>query len=388
VKPSLTTWVTIDRLFAPASTIARWILEPLTSVPSRGREDAVVMKFFGMGSLIRFLSLCERSGVDLSRMVVLTFAANREVCEMWGVRGIFVGSGSLAEILLGSIKALRTLSRLKPQILIDFERRSNLTAVFRTIASWFASCRSIGFELKNRHSRVCTVYSIEGLDQLGIFLKGIESLPSDDDSPIQTGTYIDTEPGKVLVNINASDLLPARRYGVESFASLIGKLSELYPGHRFYLTGSTDEREYVQRLTDKFNSDKIINVAGRWTLTQFAQELSDCQLFITVDSAPLHLAASMNVATLAIWGPTQPRHFGYAQGSTLHHLTLSLACSPCFLHPKSRPAKACNGTITCMKDLASDVIVAKAIDVITALPSSREVTFPFNFVPRPVNVIA
>jgi ADP-heptose:LPS heptosyltransferase len=388
VKPSLTRWIKIDRLFAPAAMLSRWILEPLTIIQSGAVKDVVVMKFFGMGSLIRFFSLCEQNDVDLSRIVLLTFSANKEVCEMWGVRGIFIDKGSIGEMTRGSINALRSLSRLKPHLLLDLERNSNLAAVFRAVAAVFAGCRSIGFELRSRQSRVCTVYSVTELNQHEIFLKGIEALPPQRHKHRRAATTTDIDGGKVIININTSELLPARRYDVESFASVIQRLSEFNPRFTFYLTGSANEREYVQRLTDQLEPLRVINVAGQWSLKQFAHELSECRLFITGDSAPLHLAASMNVTTIAIWGPTQPHHFGYHASGTFHPLTLSLPCSPCFLHPGSRAAKACNGKITCMKDLAPGFIVAQVIGVMSTLPSSREVIFPIELAPQPVDAIA
>jgi ADP-heptose:LPS heptosyltransferase len=226
------------------------------------------------------------------------------------------------------------------------------------------------------------------LTQLEIFLKGINNLPRNRQEQHRAPTWMDIDDGKVIININTSDLLAARRYQLESFVSLIKQLSAINSSLRFYLTGTANEHGYVQRLADHLDPLRIINVAGQWSLKKFAHELTSCKLFITGDSAPLHLAASMNVVTIAIWGPTQPQHFGYKVTDTFHPITLDLPCSPCFLHPGSKAARACNGKITCTKDLTPDSIVAKAIGVMAGSPSSREVILPTKLARRPVNAIA
>jgi ADP-heptose:LPS heptosyltransferase len=194
--------------------------------------------------------------------------------------------------------------------------------------------------------------------------------------------------GKIIVNINTSNLLPARKYDRESFATVISGLLEKRKDAVVLLTGTADEREFVQKLSIQFNNRSVINVAGEWTLAQFMEELSDCELFITGDSAPLHLAVSMNVATLALWGPTQPGHFGYLDAPCLRSVSLNMACAPCFLHPHSRPAQSCKGTITCMRNLTPALVETAAREMIATLPSTREITYPLKCVPADANAFA
>jgi hypothetical protein len=383
VKLSPKSWVRIDRLFAPGYRFLQLIIEPFFSVGRQQSNTFVVMKFFGMGSIIRLLSLCEERHIDLDKVVLVTFSANREVCRIWGLRAIFIDSNSVWKMIRSALSAMGSIVRLSPLLIVDFERGSHLSALFRTVAGWRAACRSIGFEMRSYASRSATIHSIRNLTQLAIFLKGIESLPTGGRSRV--ATPVDTQPGKVIVNINASQLLPERRYAPDSFAALIRKLSATDRSLMFILSGTREERSYVQQLADKLSSRQVVNAAGDWSLSQFVKELSECVLFITVDSAPLHLAASMNVATLAIWGPTQPQHFGYQTTRTFHPLSLQLPCSPCFLHPRSRTAIACRGAISCMNELPPAIIKAKAIEVMSASSSTREIIFPLKFTPEAVN---
>ena len=369
------------------SKLIQWVVEMMTTVRRRTGARFIVMKFFGMGSLVRFLSLCEEKNVDLSRLVIVTISANGEVCRMWGVDAILIDSESVGKMIRDSLSAIRSIAKLRPQLVLDFERGSNLAATFRAMAAWRAGCKSIGFNLRARSTSVSTVYSIEQLSQLEIFTKGIENLPLSPRRRQRMTTAVDVRQGKVIININASDLLKSRRYEPSSFAKVIKLLMRADHGLIFYLTGTRNEHSYVQELASQFDGNHVINVAGEWTFQRFAEELSDCQLFITGDSAPLHLAASMNVATLAIWGPTQPMHFGYADRRMLASMTLNMQCSPCFLHPRSQPARACNGAITCMKRITPEMIANKALEMMS-LPVEREITFPAKIVSQSVDAVA
>jgi hypothetical protein len=383
---SLTSWVTIDRLFAPVRRLVQFAIRPITFLSTENSGDVVVMKFFGLGSIIRMLSLSEERGVDLSRVVIVTFAANAELCRVWGVRAIFIRNNSLLEMFLTSMAAIRDVRSMKPRLCVDFERGSHLVAIFRTLVSWRAGCKAIGFEMRAHNSKTASVYAIGGMSQIDIFLTGIKEFPVGGIKRMSAWT--DVARGKAIININASTLLPERKYGLDAFARVIERLISRRGDLVVYLTGSVDERYYVQQLANRFDARRVVNVAGKWTLALLIAELADCELFITCDSAPLHLAASMNVPTLALWGPTQPDHFGYKDTRTMHTLSLRLKCSPCFVHPRSTPAIACKGAITCMRDLSPDVVETKASEIMETLPSSREVIFPSNYVPLAAHALS
>jgi hypothetical protein len=386
MRTPLSTLVKIDRMFAGISRIVQLALGPLTSIATENRRDLVVMKFFGMGSIIRMFSLCEERGIDLSHVVLVTSLRNAELCRIWGVRGIFISDESPARMITTSLAAIQAVRELKPRLLVDFEKCSHLAAILRTVMGWRAGCKTVGFEMRSYESRTATIYSISDRSQLDILLTGMNGFPTRSLSRLRT--WMDVKQGKVIININTSTLLPARKYSLDSFSELIHRLTTYRSDLAILLTGTAEERDYVQQLAGRFDARTVINVAGEWTLTRFVAELAECELFITCDSAPLHLAASMNVATLALWGPTQPEHFGYRNSPRMQSLSLALPCSPCFLHPRSRSALACNGSISCLRDLTPATIEAIAVKTMEMLPSSREIIFPSKYVPVAADVFA
>jgi ADP-heptose:LPS heptosyltransferase len=87
-----------------------------------------------------------------------------------------------------------------------------------------------------------------------------------------------------------------------------------------------------------------------------------CQVFVTNDSAPLHLAAAVGTPTVALFGPTDPaRHVPRA--ALVQVIRKPVPCSPCY----STWCKTV--THTCMKQITVDE-VAEAVDQLCASSSS------------------
>jgi heptosyltransferase-2 len=109
---------------------------------------------------------------------------------------------------------------------------------------------------------------------------------------------------------------------------LINKLSKV---GTVLLIGAPSDSEYVSQLS----SDKNVqNLCGQLSLRQSALIMRDAKRVFVNDSAPLHLASSVNANTTAIFCSTIPE-FGYfplSDNSELIQLSPRLECMPCGLH--------------------------------------------------------
>ena len=54
---------------------------------------------------------------------------------------------------------------------------------------------------------------------------------------------------------------------------------------------------------------RIVNLSGKIDLLTLAALIEGARLLLTVDSAPVHIAASLNVPQVALFGPTNPFHW-------------------------------------------------------------------------------
>jgi ADP-heptose:LPS heptosyltransferase len=89
-----------------------------------------------------------------------------------------------------------------------------------------------------------------------------------------------------------------------------------------------DRDSLLIRDITMFSGKNVINLSGRTTLCQLASLLKQCNLLITNDSAPLHIAGAVGTKVLAIFGPTDPAAYG-PTGKDDRVVRRKLHCSPC-----------------------------------------------------------
>jgi heptosyltransferase-2 len=99
-----------------------------------------------------------------------------------------------------------------------------------------------------------------------------------------------------------------------------------------FIIGGPDDKEYLETVIPK--DSNTINLSGKLSLRQSALLMKNAKRVFVNDSAPLHLASSVNAKTTAIFCSTVP-DFGYfplSDNSKLVQLTPRLDCMPCGLH--------------------------------------------------------
>jgi ADP-heptose:LPS heptosyltransferase len=103
-----------------------------------------------------------------------------------------------------------------------------------------------------------------------------------------------------------------------------------------YLLGAPSDREACDQITQQCDSVRLINLAGRLTLMESAALMLHSKLCLVNDSAPMHLASSVNAPTVAVFCSTIPS-FGFgplSQSSMVMETPEELKCRPCGLHGK------------------------------------------------------
>lgn len=92
-------------------------------------------------------------------------------------------------------------------------------------------------------------------------------------------------------------------------------------GYTLVITSGPDKREQEMVATILASSpeERVISLAGQLTLRQLAALIDHAQLFLGVDSVPMHMAAALNTPCVALFGPSKLTlwHPWQAQGKTL-----------------------------------------------------------------------
>jgi predicted lipopolysaccharide heptosyltransferase III len=71
---------------------------------------------------------------------------------------------------------------------------------------------------------------------------------------------------------------------------------------------SADEQAYITEITKRMRH-KITDLSGKTDLLTLAALIGQAQLLVTVDSAPVHLAAATHTPQVILFGPTNPFHW-------------------------------------------------------------------------------
>lgn len=106
----------------------------------------------------------------------------------------------------------------------------------------------------------------------------------------------------------------------DKMATVIQNL--LNDGYHIVLTAAPDKREaaILQYITDTVQTTKgkLTVLNGNLTLRELAAAIANARLFIGVDSAPMHIAATLNVPTIALFGASHiSRWRPYSDNATL-----------------------------------------------------------------------
>lgn len=131
----------------------------------------------------------------------------------------------------------------------------------------------------------------------------------------------------ILVNSNASDLLPQRRWDRENYGDVIKKILAYNENAVVLLTGAPAEKEGAQLLSDYVADKRCINFAGAVKFLQLPALYSICKFMLTNDSGPAHFASITDMHTFVIFGPETPALYG-SLGSTTP-IYAGMSCSPC-----------------------------------------------------------
>jgi ADP-heptose:LPS heptosyltransferase len=131
----------------------------------------------------------------------------------------------------------------------------------------------------------------------------------------------------ILINPNASDLLPQRRWAQQRFSELIQGVHQQYPGDLILITGSPAEFAYVEKVRAVANVKNALNFAGQVSFTELPPLYTLSDVMVTNDSGPGHFSAVTPLRTVVLFGPETPALYGSIGNSIA--ITANLACSPC-----------------------------------------------------------
>jgi len=175
----------------------------------------------------------------------------------------------------------------------------------------------------------------------------------------------------ILLNPNASDLLPLRRWSERRYVELARRLLERYPELFIGFTGARSEAAANNQLAAEVSSSRVIQLAGKTTLRQLLVLYMRSDILVTNDSGPAHFASMTPIRVVTLFGPESPALFA-ARSANATALWAGIACSPCVNAYNNRQS-VCRNNL-CMQAIAVDDV----FEEVTRIYDSRKSTTPGN----------
>jgi ADP-heptose:LPS heptosyltransferase len=386
----------VDRWFGvPACftlTVCRRLFEAATPADVAEPTRIVFVKLAEQGSTVLASQAIRRAvnKVGAGNVYFLVFEENRAILDAMALlperNVITIPTKTIGTAVAGAIRAIRRMRRERIDTAIDLEffARSSIALAYLSGARWRAAFHAYSGEASYRgdlathrlsfNSRLHTSQTFEilvaALDHSPAGLPALDIQPqiedaalprftprSDDEHEVERllGEVAGERAGAplVLLNANASDLLPLRRWPVARYVELARCLIAKYPEVVVAFTGAPEESDSARQLVREVGSERCISLAGRTTIPQLLTLYARAQVLVTNDSGPAHFAALTTIDVVTLFGPETPVLFG-ALTPRNHALWAGIACSPCVNAFNDRQS-ACTNNI-CMQHITVDQV--------------------------------
>jgi lipopolysaccharide heptosyltransferase II len=174
--------------------------------------------------------------------------------------------------------------------------------------------------------------------------------------------------GEPLVAIAPGSSWPTKRWPhyAALAAALVSDHEQRSRAARVVLIGGPRDTEIARAIAAALASHRPIDGTGHLSPLASADLIRRCDVLITNDSAPQHIASAVGTPTVAIFGPTVPE-FGFGPLAPRHATAglKALPCRPCHRHG---PPRCPLGHWRCMRDLSVRDVAALVRQVTSAIP--------------------
>jgi len=145
-----------------------------------------------------------------------------------------------------------------------------------------------------------------------------------------------------------------RRWEKEKFAELGKKLIK-ENNAKILLFGGPEEDELKSSIDTMIDSEKSYVIKTE-KLMQSIAIMKRCNVFVTNDSALMHVASALGLKVIAIIGPTN-QHYIHPWKTEHKIVSLNLDCSPCFFYsPKPLSCSRTDVQFKCIKELDVEMV--------------------------------
>ena len=153
----------------------------------------------------------------------------------------------------------------------------------------------------------------------------------------------------LLIGINPGAYRPTRRWNWRNFAEVAEILAKRYRA-KIIITGAKEEGWLAKAIISKLPAPAI-DTTGKLSLTQLVALIKRCNLYITNNTGPMHIANALHIPSIVIAGPGPTKFNPYQKGSCII-LWKDVKCFPCFKFSCKK--------MECLKTITADEVISSA----------------------------
>ena len=145
----------------------------------------------------------------------------------------------------------------------------------------------------------------------------------------------------------------AKRWYPEKYAKIAIELSKKFD---IIIFGGIEEQDFASEIEEiliRNNINNYQNLAGKTSIDELINNISIPDILITGDSGPMHIAASLKIPTVTIFGPTNDAETAQWMNPKSIIVKKNLDCQPCM--KKTCPLKHHH----CMKLIDTQEVIDK-----------------------------
>jgi len=353
-----------------------------------------------MGSIVLAYSLFKKTKevFPWASLYFLTFKETRyavDVLNFFPKKNVVtIDSKNILTFLFSTLKAVGVLRKEKIDIVLDLELFARFTAIF----SYFSRAKNrIGYHkyhneglyrgnfLTHRvpfnphihiaHNMLNLIYAVVAssdtvppaklpIKEEDITILKTRISPQEKEAVLsklsQESKEIVRAEKMILINPNASDIIPIRRWPLERYVELV-KLLLQHQGIYIVITGVESERKDAEKICQAVGSERCLNIAGKTSFSELIGLYQIADILISNDSGPVHFSSMTDIKTFVFFGPETPRLYG-PLGRDAHVFYSDFSCSPCvsaFNHRRS----ACNSN-ECLKTISAQSVYREIVKLL------------------------
>ncbi len=154
---------------------------------------------------------------------------------------------------------------------------------------------------------------------------------------------------KKVVALNPGASHPVNRWDPRQFAQLADRLAE-ESGINVMVIGGKEDLPLAEKIA-AFSRSRLLLLTGKTTLSELGSILKRCDLLVSGDTGPMHLASAVGTRVVALFGAADPVRTGPVGEGDRVIQSATVACVPCRSRNCANPRY-----LECMEKIAVDEV--------------------------------